>query len=142
MSREDPKLYEASSTQNAIDPYAFEHCWDGRRISITGGLRPKSLWMIAGYMISIDGIEKFETASLAMTEDFTWTFRHNGRDVEGNFRTKGFNNGIVRRFDLLLDNEYIGNFKIRLAYWWAPYAMFLVSVMTAACVFLAAHALS
>lgn len=126
MPEDDVNPYESSSTQSAVDPYTFEYCWDGRRISITGGLRPKSGWMVVGYTISIDELEKFENASLAMTEDFTWTFSHKGRDVQGNFRTKGINNGIVRHFDLRLDNEYVGNFKIRLAHWWVPYAMLLV----------------
>ena len=98
--------------------------------------------MIVGYTISIDSIEKFETASLGMTENFTWKFRHNGRDVEGNFRTKGINNGIVRHFDLHLGNEYVGRFKIRLEYWWVPYAMLLVPVVILASLFLATSAFS
>jgi len=142
IPEDDLNPYESSSTQNVVDPYTFQHCWDGRRISITGGLRPKSIWMIVGYTIAIDGLEKFETASLAMTEDFMWTFRHNGRDVQGNFRTKGINNGIVRHFDLQLDNEYVGNFKIRLAYWWVPYAMLLVLAMALGGASIAARAVN
>ena len=141
MPSENMNPYESPTIQDAENPYEFERFWNGRRIFITGGLRPKSLWMIVGYTISVDN-ETFESASLAMTEDFTWRFRHDGREVEGNFRTKGINNGITRRFDLHHDNKYIGNFKIRLQHWWVPYAMILLPVLVLACLFLVARVIS
>ena len=122
---EDSNPYASPSPEMA-DPYLFEYIRNGRSISITGGLRPKYFWTIAGYTISIDSNEHFETASFAMTENFSWEFSHNGRTVEGNFRTKGFNNGVVGHFDLYVDSQYVGNFKIRLQYWWVPYVMFSI----------------
>lgn len=108
------------------DPYIAQHDWRGHAVTVEGGLLASRLWMISGYTIEFDGKQRFVTAQLSATENFTFKFDHQGRKHTGHFETFGINNGIVRKYELWLDGESLGKFKLKLRGWWIPYLIGVV----------------
>lgn len=105
--------------------YVSRHEWRGRTITVEGNLLASRLFLVERYAITIDGKERFETSQVA-AEEFTFEFQHQDRPARGRFRRLGFNNGIVQKYELSLDDEPLGTFRLWMREWWMLYTLVIL----------------
>ena len=127
MSLENGLNPYAPSTSTS-DIYVSRHLWKGRDITVTGGALASRLWLIVRYEISIDGRESFETAQASSTENFQWSFVHEGREVYGHFVTFGRREKSQRKYNLSIDGDVLGPGKVKLKGLWGIYFVWPVGI--------------
>lgn len=109
--------YDASFCENNSSTSRI-HFWQGHTITVQGKLLPSMLWLVVAYTITIDDADSFVTAQHSVTEDFRWTFMHNGETAAGHFQTYGIQNAIRRKYRLSVNDNLIAESAVWLNGWW------------------------
>ncbi|MEO1529457.1 MAG: hypothetical protein AAFX06_28885 [Planctomycetota bacterium] len=119
------------------DPASSSHMWCGRMVTVRGSWNAKKLWLNERFFVTIDDTSPVETSPYPTVDgmEYHWTFRHDGRQVDGVLSLPYREESDTCHGRLSIDGHDLGPFEIELTGKWGQrLALPGVAIVTAAAV--------
>ena len=97
------------------------HKWNNHKIQVETISKANRLFLIIEVRVTVDDKYTFSSTKASFRESIDFEVKDNEKTISCNLKTLGFlNNVISTKYELSIDNESLGIFRVRANNWLIP----------------------